>query len=307
MIYKPRYESLELLTLRYLSSRKTLLEKENQYYLSLEKGYEGEVKFDRFVEPVLTDWLLVNDLLLSHNNSFFQIDSLGITQDTIYLFDVKNFDGDFIVEGDTWKYLTTGKDIKNPLHQLQRCESLLKRMLEERGIHFPIKAFLIFINPEFTLYQAPLNPSIIFPTQLTQFIGNLSKERTALHGKHHKLAEYLVSVNQEGYPNPFVPKYEYGELCKGITCAGCGALIINKPLVQQKWKLTCDNCFFEENMETIVLRSVKEIQLLFPEIRVNTTEVHEWCNGLINTKKIQRVLTQHYERKGRGKSSFYVM
>lgn len=305
MITKPRFESSELLTLRYLSPRISLSEKEKQYYLNLEKGYEGERLFDQNMVPRLADWLFVNDLRLEHHHSYFQIDSIGITQETLYLLDIKNFDGDFIVEKDVWKSLT-GTELKNPLHQLARCETLFKKFVQAKGMHFSIKSFLIFINPHFTLYQSPLNPSIIFPTQIERFITTLQSEKTNLSNKHRNVSDLLISSHQEKYPYSSSPHYNYNEIAKGIVCSSCNSLITTVSDWERLGKLVCSKCFFNEDQEKAILQCVKEIQVLFPDRKISTVEIFNWCGGLISKKKIQRVLTQNYQRQGQGKFSYYV-
>lgn len=302
MNVKPRVETSELLTLRHLSARKMLSDKNNQYYLSLEKGFEGECKFDKLAESQLNEWLFLNDLLLKHNNSLFQIDSLGIVQKTLYIFDVKNYEGDYIIEDDKWKKVG-GKEMKNPLHQLERCESLLKGFLQDRGITLPIKSFLIFINPHFTLYQAPYNPTIIFPSQLEQFFNSLLKEPTTLDAKHTKIADTIVAANHDKSPYSSIPEYNYADTPKGMICGNCNTLITI--LTPKFGKLICRRCSHEENLEDAVLRSVKEYKLLFPERKVTTVEVFDWCNGLLNKRQIYKILTKNFERKGQGKYSYY--
>jgi hypothetical protein len=102
MIIKPRDESKELKLLRSLNGRMNLSVKEANYYWNLEKGFRGEKKFDEWSEKLSYDWLVVNDLLLECNNTVFQIDTLLISQETIYLFEVKNFEGDFFIDTDRW-------------------------------------------------------------------------------------------------------------------------------------------------------------------------------------------------------------
>lgn len=71
MLLKGRTESIELMTLRYLNRRMVLSEKEKFYYINLEKGFEGEVKFDQLTENLDEERDIINDLLLEVNNSFF--------------------------------------------------------------------------------------------------------------------------------------------------------------------------------------------------------------------------------------------
>ena len=85
--------------------------------------------------------------------------------DTIYVFEVKNFEGDYYYEPATDKIFPKYKDVDivNPLFQLMRSETLLSQLLLRSGFKLPIKSFVIFINPEFTLYQSPLDKPIYFP------------------------------------------------------------------------------------------------------------------------------------------------
>jgi hypothetical protein len=90
MAYKPRTEREEIAILRSLNARMKLPDDDKRNYLNLKKGFEGEVKFDSLTEKLDCDCLILNDLLLEVNKSKFQIDTVVI-QDTLYLFDVKNY------------------------------------------------------------------------------------------------------------------------------------------------------------------------------------------------------------------------
>jgi hypothetical protein len=179
---KPHIEPVELKLLRYLNKRKNLSSKEKLHYLNLEKGYEGESKVAAWLKNLTSEWIILYDLLLENNNSLFQIDTLLISQNTIYLFEVKNYEGDFFIKADNW-YTKSGNEIKNPLLQLKRSVSLLRRLLQDYNISFSIEAYVIFINPEFTLFQASLNLPIILPTQLNRFMKNLNMNSSTLNEK----------------------------------------------------------------------------------------------------------------------------
>src|SRR5690606_11498413 len=188
MDYKPLTESSELLLLRSLHSRMDLSTKDKLYYENLQKGFDGEKKFSLILKENLpSKSLLLHDLRFEMNNSEFQIDSL-LLLNKIYLFEIKNFEGDFYIEGDQWKSMT-GTEISNPLHQLMRCEQLLRKLLTELRIKVPIEPYLIFPNPEFTLYQAPLNQTIILPTQLNRLMRQIKGISSHPHNKQHLLAE----------------------------------------------------------------------------------------------------------------------
>lgn len=109
MLLKSRTESDELLKMRSLNNRMELSLEDKSHYFNLEKGYEGEVKFDRMAESHQEERYLINDLLLRVGNSYFQIDTTMISQEIIRLLDIKNFEGDFCLENDRFYSVKTGR------------------------------------------------------------------------------------------------------------------------------------------------------------------------------------------------------
>lgn len=175
MAFKPRSVPLKLRVLRLLNPRKNFSAEERRHYLNLEKGYQGEVMFDRLTEELKSDRIVINDLCLEVNNTTFQIDTLIISQETIHPFEVKNYEGDYCYESDGFKSLYSKNEINNPLDQLKRSKLLLRQLLQSLGIHISIEGSVVFINPEFTLYQAPINAPIIYSSQLNRFFFNLTR------------------------------------------------------------------------------------------------------------------------------------
>ncbi len=226
MLYKPRAKSTELLIYEILNNRMHLSDKARNHYFHLKKGYEGEVMFDLLTEKLRCDCLIINDLLLQINNTTFQNDALILTPETIYLFEIKNFEGDFYFEKDKL-FMKKKSEVNNPIIQLKRNESLLRQLLQNIGFNIPIAASVVFINPEFTLYQAPLNIPFIFPTQLKRYLNQLDRNSLNLNQKQKILADKLISLHIEDSPYMQRPPYEYDQLKKGITCKQCSSFCIS--------------------------------------------------------------------------------
>lgn len=155
MLLKKRSEPAELVLLRYLDTRMQLNRQEKFNLSNLEKGFAGEVKFDLMAENINEERYFLNDLLLEYNNSYFQIDTLIISQGLIHLLDIKNNEGDCYIEEEKLYNVTTGREYKNPITQLDRSENLFRLLLKNLNLNFLIEASIIFINPEFTLFKAP--------------------------------------------------------------------------------------------------------------------------------------------------------
>lgn len=301
MIVKSRLEPVELKLRRSLNARMELSEEERSRYYNLEKGYKGELKFDeRLAKKQSKDWLIVNDLLFELNHTVFQIDSLVITPEMTYLFEVKNYEGDFFIEKDKW-YKLPKKEISNPLLQLERNESLFRRLLQEYGFNTRIEAYLVFVNPDFLLYQVPLNLPIIFPNQIDRFLNKANTNSSSLKNIHQKLTEKLISIHQNDSPYKRIPNYRYEQLEKGIMCKYCYSIssYIERSL------LICSKCRNTEDSNTAILRTVEEYILLFPNRKVTTHELYKWCKGMRSMSTLLRILNDNYILKGNGKASYF--
>ncbi|WHX41321.1 nuclease-related domain-containing protein [Mesobacillus sp. AQ2] len=300
MIVKERTKPEELEILQALKPRMELEEKAASNLYTLEKGYEGEVQFDQWFTNCRVESLIINDLLLEVNGTLFQIDSLVITQDRLHLFEVKNLEGDYYLDGDKFK-TAAGAETKNPLHQLSRAESLLKQLLKNLGFYIPLEPHLVFINPEFTLLQAPLKSPIILPTQLNRFMDRMNRTSSKLTNKHTKLAEALLSLHIKKSPFTRVPGYEFDGLRKGVVCEGCGGFLDS---LGQK-RFVCSHCGARDSIESLVLQTLKSFQILFPDRRVTTTIIYDWSNGDLPRKSIRRVLKNNLSANGECKSTYY--
>lgn len=300
MLYKSRTESEELLILKFLNNRMSLSDKDKQHYLNLKKGYEGEILFDSLTEKLQCECLILNDLLLQINKTVFQIDSLIIFSEALYLFEVKNYEGDYYYESERL-YRKSKVEINNPLTQLNRCESLLRQLLHKLGFIIPIHASVIFINPEFTLYQSPLDKPFIFPTQINHFLKKLNAIPSKLNGIHKLLADQLISMQMKDYPLRQLPSYDYDLLRKGISCAKCSSMSITV----KGMKCICQNCKHEEMVEPAVMRSVTEFKILFPNQKITSNKIYEWCKVVDSKKRIKRILEKNFNIVGTHRWAFY--
>ncbi|MBT2600992.1 MULTISPECIES: nuclease-related domain-containing protein [unclassified Oceanobacillus] len=155
MITKRREKTRDLMLYDLLVHRMDFSNKERQIYEKIKQGYEGERRFDQLCDEIDGNNLILQDLLFTHNNTTFQIDSVIITKDTIYLLEIKNYKGEYIYENDRLIKMPN-IEIIQPLHQLHRSEALFRNLMTGFKYTLPIKSLVIFIHPHFTLYQAPV-------------------------------------------------------------------------------------------------------------------------------------------------------
>lgn len=302
MHFKPRILPKELGVLRSLNTRMNLSAPDKKHYFKLEKGYQGEIRFDQLTAKLPRDKYILNDLLLEFNHSIFQIDTLIISGKTIFPLDIKNYEGDYIYNSENFRRNLSEYEIENPITQLKRSNFLLRSLLKSFNIHFPIEGYVIFVNPEFTLYQTPLNIPFIFPTQINRFIKTLNETPSNLNDHHKRLADLLISLHQTESPYTRLPPYEYHQLRKGIYCSACRSFTIT---VGEK-KIECNQCGATEDIDSAVLRNVEEFRLLFPDKKITTNCIHTWCKVISSKKKIRRILSQNLKAIGEREQRYFV-
>ncbi|MCM3124779.1 MULTISPECIES: nuclease-related domain-containing protein [unclassified Mesobacillus] len=301
MLLKKRTESNELVALRYLNTRMELAANEKFHLVNLEKGYKGEVEFDRMTENLPEERYIMDDLLLQVNNSYFQIDKVIISGGLIHLLDVKYHEGDFYLESDKFYSLKSGKEYKNPVIQLKRSETLFRQLLQNLKLNYLIQASVVFNNPEFTLYQAPMDQPIILPTQINRFLKELTNTPSKLDENHKILAQKLLSLHHDKNPFTTLPEYDYDQMEKGMHCRTCGSFNTSIKIRN----LVCGKCGSFENVEQSIVQQIEEFKLLFPERKITTQSIYEWCNIDLNKRRITRVLKKNYSAKGTTSDTYY--
>jgi len=303
MAYKSRTESKELLILGLLNRQLSLSEKDKPHYFSLKKGYEGEVMFDHLTEALQCECFILNDLLFQVNNTMFQIDSLIITPDQIYIYEVKNYESDYYYDAETNRlYKLPKKEYTNPLHQLNRSKSLLCQLLQTLGCNLPVEAKVIFINPTFMLYTAPLDKPFIFPTQTKSYMKKLNAVPAKLNGKHKLLADKLISLHIVDNPYTTLPLYTYEQIPKDFICEVCPSHSISV----HGMKCFCDDCGHEETVSAAVMRKVREFSLLFPDRKITTSVIYDWCGSIFSKRRIRKILQQNFQTVGVHQWAYYI-
>lgn len=301
MLLKARTVPDDLQILRYLNVRMELSEQDKYRYRNLERGYEGEVKFDQLMESHLEERFIINDLLLKINNSLFQFDTVTISQDGIQLIDVKNFQHDCFYDSDKFFNVTTNREYQNPIVQLKRSQTLFRQLLQTHKLNYLVDASVIFINPEFTLYQAPMNLPIVLPGQVKRFIKKYNQIPSKLHDGHRELAQKLISLHQPKNPFVTLPVYHYSQLRKGIYCETCGSFQV----IKSGHYFICKSCSGAEKTEHAILRNVKEFTVLFPDKTISTKGIADWCKDAVSKKTISRILRRHFSICGSARESHF--
>lgn len=297
-----RKKPLALRILEALATRVILTREYKQYQYSLKMGWEGECWFDAWVEQISCEHLTKRDLRLRVNRTKCQIDTLVITEAKLYLYEVKNYEGDYKWSRDKLVKCSSQKEIVNPSQQLNRAKIVVTDLLRQLGISLAVEAFVVYINPTFTLYEAPQSEAILFVSQLEEHIGQLNKQPRKLTYRHERLARHLEREILEEVSRDDLPEYSYEELKKSLFCSGCRKEIRNIERIFYR----CEYCGMKELVADSILKHVHEYCCLFPEEKLTTTVIQEWCGFLPSRKRVRLVLDRHFTAEGTMRWRSYV-
>ncbi|MDR0138702.1 hypothetical protein RFW18_13180 [Metabacillus idriensis] len=75
--------------------------------------------------------------------------------------------------------------------------------------------------------------------------------------------------------------------------------------VLSKNQLICLSCGQKERYKNSILRSVEEFRLLFPERKITSEQIHDWCGNIKNSRSIQKILKENFVKVGHAKGNHY--
>jgi hypothetical protein len=88
----------------------------------------------------------------------------------------------------------------------------------------------------------------------------------------------------------------------GICCPLCSQFY---SLIDTK-NVICSACKRKENLHSAIFRIVEEFKLLFPEKKITTIDIYNWCKPVRDKKNNPTISCKTYQLKGHGSSSHYV-
>jgi hypothetical protein len=146
-----------------------------------------------------------------------------------------------------------------------------------------------------------MDQPIIFPTQVNRFLNEINKTPSKLNDGHKKLAHTLISLHQTKNPYTELPQDHYDQMEKGIYCKTCGSFQV----VSNNNHVVCGNCGGRESIEHTILRGVDEFKLLFPERKLTTQSIYDWCQMDLHKRTFCRALKKNYTAVGTTRGTYY--
>lgn len=293
---------LSLLLYETLFVRKGLSPQEIQQYEQIKAGFYGEAKLSELIVSGNFHHIIpLFDIRLLSRNAELQIDCLLLTENNIFILEVKNYRGDYYIENNNLFFLPTKRQVHTPLTQLERTEFLFKRILDDQKIHRKVQSYLVFINNDFMLYGASPELPMIFPPQIKSFLKQINENAYRLTSHSKKLAHKLTSQQIEHSAYERYPDYSFDRLKYGLFCGHCFSLLIKNG----RETLTCPRCRSTILSEDAILFAIAQFHLLFPTEKIRTELITKWCGNLVSKKAVRRTLQKNFIVHPGGKYTHY--
>lgn len=296
-----RKRPLKLEQLGILNVRSELCHMEQNEFNHLNTGYEGELEFDK----VLTDFIQNTNNIhikdyrfkvkpddgghhrrIDHKGSEVQIDSLLISKNRIYTFEVKKYTHDLIYSDDDWSYVN-GDIFRTPMPQISRQNHELKFLLKKIPHHIEVYSCIVFINPHQTVYNLPYGKNILVRSNLSNF---LQRNMSSNSVNYQNLCDYLES--KRIYTSMYDAKVNIGfnELKTGVYCPTCYRALFK----ENQYRYTCKKCMTTLNTLTVAKRLAEEISILNHEWPITPKIISQFSGGAISCSYIRKMNKIHF-------------
>ncbi len=200
-------------------------------YKNRKAGFGGEKYFDKQLTEFKPQYphAILHDVCLKQDGSYFQMDSILITPESIIIFEVKNFAGKIVVTQNPQQFIKVNptdqrKVIKNPITELDRKEFHLTNWLQQRGFNLPIEKIVVFAYLNEFQIENTIDATVLFTYEVVNHLRSIAIKKENLTKKQiHNLAIQLKSCHEEYNPFPMLKTLgiQQNELLTGVICTNC--------------------------------------------------------------------------------------
>lgn len=299
MFLNSRDKSHDLLFYETLERRCELTSVERSWSKTFHKGFEGEILYDEIFEDVGHDAVLVyRDLYLKLGKSVTQYDALVINDEGIVVNEIKNYTGEYKIEGGDW--FRRGQRIsEDPLAQLNRAVGKLIGLRNSVNGSFGVSGKLIFVSDDFYL-QTDYNSlwaKIVVRMDLRRYL------RGFRGGNIGSKSEFIARlISKKIVDNPYIDNHvDEDRLKTGLYCGQCGSF----NLINSRFHLVCSNCGSKESNETHLLRAMSDYQCLFYGKGMTRNSLLKFIGEELHPRAVSRALLKHCYVNKNGVSTTY--
>lgn len=275
-------------------------------FYTLIRGYDGElvvyISVDEFGNP---KWYVLTDYWFNVGNRN-QADLIIITDSTWIVVEVKNYDGHFVYRNN--QASLNGHVFNDDIMtQMSNRVRKIQRIADELNQEINVVGSMVFVNENCTVeLDRQFDFDIVMSNELRKYIQDLRHNHPATLDLKY-LGRVKQQLAQYQTESPFTPQPFTEDalqmMRKGITCADCHSF----NTVASYKKIRCRSCGHTENKSTAVIRSAKQLRMLYfdkPEM-ITRKNVHAFIGGVLSNQGTKKILSKHFKVNGSGTNYHY--
>lgn len=298
MILHQRKPDIELLFFRALNHRSTLSTKDEAKLNRLEKGYTGELIYDKIYDQVINHLYTFRNIYLKIEDTTLQIDSLIVTDYGLIVHEIKNFQGLYEIINNKWTIRQSPLS-NDPIIQLKRTTNKLHSLNYTLQENMSILGKLVFPNIEFNIesHDKEILEQIIIRSQLRRYFHELKGFTST-----EKANFYVNYIAENIIENPFFNrKVNITDVKKGVYCLKCNSFNMKK----LQFHFKCQDCQCMDTIQTHILRTLSDYNALFYKEPITLSRLYEFIDGSVSKRSLIRVLSKYCTKTDLGRGSTY--
>lgn len=297
-----RIRTMEHQWLELMDSRGILSSEDQRKLEALEIGFAGECAFDEWMDRYGDEqWRVYRDIWIDAGGPT-QLDTMVVAGTAVYIFDVKNYSGDYTYMNGRWS--VNGRVIiKDIFVQLKRSLEKVHLMLRQIDPMIHAEGSIVFINEHFSFHtEGEAGAEVVMRHGLRKHLQTMDEGGVPMRMPIDMLCSRIESFFVDNpYPAPVCDDAAYISLKKGVCCCSCGRF----RHAVMRYHLKCLECGNQEAKERAVLRSICEYGVLRNDRNFKVHDVYFFLDKTISERHIQSILSKYFNIVARGRYASY--
>lgn len=257
-------------------------------YENLYHGYLGESYLDQLVEIFGENLDYLDDLTLAFQEATIQIDKILVANDTLWLLDMKYYQGHYIFQNNNW-YKNGKILLTNILEQLRKAQRVAQNILNKHQIPLKVVGVLAFMNPKANIEIIDQVPEkILFYQEIASWLYELNSGPILNTSDQWKSALLRYAV-PSFKTQKSLPMENLKNLRKGICCRSCHGFQIT----EKRHFVVCSYGHWEPK-ETAYTRTVCDFGVLFHDQELKKKQLKEFFGASVNLHYLTFILDKHF-------------
>lgn len=280
-----RNKTFTHLQLKTLMQRTQLDDTKKMELERLDNGFHGENSFDDLIESYVQahDLIHIKDLLFEYDEGKkeVQIDNIVVANDVCYIFEVKKYQFNLVIDDRGFFYYENGKEFSMLNTQVEKQKGEVRQLLADIGYPMPIHHFIVFMNPDRTVFGLQRKHNVLTRAILEDFFEQKMRPNrkdysffvSAINERRLKISKHATFF-----------KIDLDLLKKGVYCTACD----NRMRRTSNYYYTCHGCNLRIRTLDAVKLLIRDLRLLNPEHKITSKLISRLSDGEISSSVVRK-------------------